>query len=106
MPGLTDEQIDQMRKHLALLARAVQLNKGSLSIESEPGKGTTVTIYLPSNKIAFSGKGQEMKRKMLVPVLLLVLGPADSASAQVITAIERHNSNNALPQIAQQPLVG
>ena len=34
---------------LAYTARTVQLNKGSLSIESEPGKGTTVTIYLPVN---------------------------------------------------------
>ena len=33
---------------LAYTARAVQMNKGSLSIESEPGKGTTVTIFLPS----------------------------------------------------------
>jgi len=33
---------------LAYTARTVQLNKGSLSIESEPGKGTTVTISLPS----------------------------------------------------------
>jgi len=34
---------------LVYTARTVQLNKGSLSIESEPGKGTTVTIYLPVN---------------------------------------------------------
>lgn len=33
---------------LAYTARTVQLNKGSLSIESEPDKGTTVTISLPS----------------------------------------------------------
>jgi len=34
---------------LAYTARTVEMNKGSLSIESEPGKGTTVTIYLPVN---------------------------------------------------------
>ena len=32
---------------LAYAARFVQLNKGSLDIESEPGSGTAVTIYLP-----------------------------------------------------------
>jgi putative nucleotidyltransferase with HDIG domain len=32
---------------LAYAARFVQLNKGSLDIESEPGSGTTVTICLP-----------------------------------------------------------
>ncbi len=32
---------------LAYAARFVQINKGSLDIESEPGSGTTVTIYLP-----------------------------------------------------------
>jgi len=33
---------------LAYAARLIQLNKGSLSIASEPGKGTTVSIYLPN----------------------------------------------------------
>jgi len=32
---------------LAHAARLIQLNKGSLEITSEPGKGTTVTIHLP-----------------------------------------------------------
>jgi putative nucleotidyltransferase with HDIG domain len=32
---------------LAHTARLIQLNKGSLEITSEPGKGTTVTIHLP-----------------------------------------------------------
>ena len=32
---------------LAHAARLIQLNKGTLEITSEPGKGTTVTIYLP-----------------------------------------------------------
>ena len=32
---------------LAYAARFVQLNKGSLDIESELGSGTAVTIYLP-----------------------------------------------------------
>jgi len=32
---------------LAHAARLIQLNKGMLEITSEPGKGTTVTIYLP-----------------------------------------------------------
>jgi putative nucleotidyltransferase with HDIG domain len=32
---------------LAYTARFLQLNEGLLNIESEPGKGTTVTIYLP-----------------------------------------------------------
>jgi putative nucleotidyltransferase with HDIG domain len=32
---------------LAYTARFVQLNDGLLNIESQPGKGTTVTIYLP-----------------------------------------------------------
>jgi putative nucleotidyltransferase with HDIG domain len=38
------------RKHgmgLAHAARLIQINKGSLHIASEPGSGTTVTIYLP-----------------------------------------------------------
>ncbi len=33
---------------LAYAARLIQLNKGSLSIASETGKGTTVSIYLPN----------------------------------------------------------
>ena len=32
---------------LAYAVRFIQLNKGSLNIASEPGSGTTVTIYLP-----------------------------------------------------------
>jgi len=36
---------------MAYAARTVQLNKGSLSIESELGKGTTVTIYLPTSSV-------------------------------------------------------
>jgi putative nucleotidyltransferase with HDIG domain len=32
---------------LAWAARLIQINKGMLSIESEPGTGTTVNIYLP-----------------------------------------------------------
>lgn len=32
---------------LAYAARFIQLNKGSLKIASEPGKGTAVTICLP-----------------------------------------------------------
>jgi signal transduction histidine kinase len=32
---------------LAYAQRLIQLNKGSLNIKSEPGKGTTVTILLP-----------------------------------------------------------
>jgi signal transduction histidine kinase len=32
---------------LAYTARFIQLNEGLLNIESEPGEGTTVTIYLP-----------------------------------------------------------
>ena len=32
---------------LAYSARFIQLNKGTLSIKSEPGGGTTVTVYLP-----------------------------------------------------------
>ena len=32
---------------LAYAARFIQLNKGTLSITSEPNRGTTVTIYLP-----------------------------------------------------------
>jgi signal transduction histidine kinase len=32
---------------LAHTARLIQLNKGTLEITSEPGKGTTVTIHLP-----------------------------------------------------------
>jgi len=33
---------------LAYAVRFIQLNKGSLNIASEPGSGTTVTIYLPN----------------------------------------------------------
>ncbi len=33
---------------LAYAARLIQINKGSLSISSQPGEGTTVNIYLPS----------------------------------------------------------
>jgi len=32
---------------LAYAARFIQINKGFLNVESEPGSGTTVTIYLP-----------------------------------------------------------
>jgi signal transduction histidine kinase len=32
---------------LAYAARFIQINKGLLNITSEPGGGTTVTIYLP-----------------------------------------------------------
>jgi len=41
---------------------------------------------------------------MLVAVMVLVLGSGGSASGQLITAIERHNSSNAPPEIAEQPL--
>ena len=33
---------------LAYVVRFIQLNKGSLNIASEPGRGTTVTVCLPS----------------------------------------------------------
>jgi signal transduction histidine kinase len=36
---------------LAYAARFIQINKGLLSIASEPGSGTTVTIYLPIEKV-------------------------------------------------------
>ena len=32
---------------LAYAARLIQINKGSLNITSQPGEGTTVSIYLP-----------------------------------------------------------
>jgi len=35
---------------LAYAARFIQLNKGTLSLASEPGKGTTATIHLPQNR--------------------------------------------------------
>jgi signal transduction histidine kinase len=35
---------------LAQAVRVIQLNKGSLDIASQVGKGTTVTIHLPANE--------------------------------------------------------
>ncbi len=45
-----------------------------------------------------------MKRMRMTVAILALVGLADGASAQVITAVERHNSNNAPPAIAQDPL--
>jgi two-component system, NtrC family, sensor kinase len=33
---------------LSYAARLIQLNKGSLNIQSKPASGTTVNIYLPA----------------------------------------------------------
>jgi signal transduction histidine kinase len=35
---------------LAYAARFIQLNKGTLTLASQPGKGTTATVYLPRKK--------------------------------------------------------
>ena len=35
---------------LAYAARIVQLNRGTLTLASEPSKGTTATIYLPQKQ--------------------------------------------------------
>jgi signal transduction histidine kinase len=35
---------------LAYAARVIELNEGRLNITSQPGEGTTVTIFLPCKK--------------------------------------------------------
>ncbi|MEJ2700861.1 MAG: ATP-binding protein [Sedimentisphaerales bacterium] len=45
---------------LAYAARFVQLNKGTLTLASEPGIGTSVTIYLPAHKPQNKNKGQRL----------------------------------------------
>ena len=36
---------------LPLAVRLVELHGGSVTVESEPGRGTTVTIFLPGDRV-------------------------------------------------------
>jgi signal transduction histidine kinase len=47
---------------LALVKSMMDLHDGSLEIESEPGKGTKVTIYFPKQRTLSPGKSESPAR--------------------------------------------
>jgi signal transduction histidine kinase len=78
--GQVDNQLN--RKHegtglgLPLCQRFAELHGGSLSIESTPCKGTSVTIRLPAKRVLQSGR-RDHPRLSVVPGAVLPIALAD-----------------------------
>jgi two-component system cell cycle sensor histidine kinase/response regulator CckA len=91
---------------LSIVYGAVKQNGGSISVQSEPGKGTTFTIYLPQTEESHERPEAPVKRSAVAAGSEEILVVDDDAAVRKLIAtvlrkggyrvLEAHDANDAL----------
>ncbi|MGC8863299.1 MAG: hybrid sensor histidine kinase/response regulator [Armatimonadota bacterium] len=95
-PFFTTRGVEGTGLGLSVAYGIVRRHDGSIRIVSEPGKGTTVTVYLPYSRPAAGGTAQqEQTRKKTKPARILVVDD-EVLFAQVVAEMLNEQGHEAI----------